>query len=269
VETRKKEENQYFFDWRMENRESPIKGGFHSLVGEAYEAAINANIGLTFDGTDMIIWSTESKNSFTCKRGEKAITISRIFERRHFKNLCEQKGHGQSFQTFHNSKISNFYVGNCRAPVSDGLVRFSLRARNDMLWTPARKAIALKNQFESANCGCGNQRFCNLLHILNNCGYSMSKMTERHNMVQRRLVEAVMKHRKIGENDIMQNKRISLEKFESLRNIELNELRTQRPYVYFWTRTDDQVRNQEAWKLFIVEFSIPFGRGSMMNLIIL
>jgi hypothetical protein len=71
-------------------------------------------------------------------------TVSVIFERRHFKNLCEQKGHGQSFQTFHNSKISNFYVGNCRTPVSDGLIRFSLRARNDMLWTLRKKQLFLK-----------------------------------------------------------------------------------------------------------------------------
>jgi hypothetical protein len=61
VETRKKDEKQYFFDWRMKDRDNPIKGAYHSMIGEAYSAAINANIGSTFDGKDMIIWSTVSK----------------------------------------------------------------------------------------------------------------------------------------------------------------------------------------------------------------
>jgi hypothetical protein len=43
--------------------------------------------------------------------------------------------------TFKNSIYSNFYIGNCKAPTSDALIRFSLRARNDTLWTPVRKAI--------------------------------------------------------------------------------------------------------------------------------
>jgi hypothetical protein len=55
VETRNKDEKQYFFDWRMEDRNNPIKGGYHSIIGEAYSAVINANIGLAFDGKDIII----------------------------------------------------------------------------------------------------------------------------------------------------------------------------------------------------------------------
>jgi hypothetical protein len=38
-----------------------------------------------------------------------------------------------------NSKVSNFFIGNSKAPNVDSLIRFILRARNDLLWAIARK----------------------------------------------------------------------------------------------------------------------------------
>jgi hypothetical protein len=208
----------------------------------------------------MEIWSVEGDPTIECRKGETTRRISEIFERRHCLRLSEQKCRGQSFKTFKNSPTSNFYIGNCKAPASDALVRFSIRARNDILWTPAKKMTIFKNQFSSANCGCGNKRFCNLLHILNNCNYNMGYMTDRHNPVQGRLVEAIMKHRNLQYDEIAQNKMIRFNDFEELANVNLSTFSSLRPDVYFWSREDKE--GITLWKLFIIKLCIPFGRGT-------
>jgi hypothetical protein len=92
--------------------------------------------------------------------------------------------------------VSNFFINNPKAPNADSLIRFTLWARNDTLWTPERKAAIFKNEGIDTRCTRGNRRFCDLLHILNNCAYNMKEMTERHNMIQEVLEEAIRKHRK-------------------------------------------------------------------------
>jgi hypothetical protein len=94
--------------------------------------------------------------------------------------------------------VSNFFISNLKSPNADSLIRFTLRARNDTLWTPARKAMIFKENGPETNCSCWNRRFCDLLHILNNCAYNLKEMTVRHNMIQEVLVDAIKKHRKIG-----------------------------------------------------------------------
>ncbi|GMO21911.1 MAG: hypothetical protein Ta2E_12570 [Mycoplasmoidaceae bacterium] len=49
------------------------------------------------------------------------------------------------------------------------LFRFTIRVRNDTLWTPTKQAIISRGQNIGRNCSCGNGRFYNTLHILNNC----------------------------------------------------------------------------------------------------
>jgi hypothetical protein len=91
--------------------------------------------------------------------------------------------------------VSNFFISNTRAPNADSLIGFTLRARNDTLWTSARKAMVFKENGPDTSCSCGNRRFCDLLHILNNCASNLKKMIVRHNMIQEVLVEAIKKHR--------------------------------------------------------------------------
>jgi hypothetical protein len=194
-----KNENNYFFNWNLERKEKVLRGGYHSLIGEAFKAACKQRIGISYNAeSDFIeIWSADKEGIVECRKGETTKKIGEILEKRHFERLMGQKCRGQSFKTFKNSPTSNFYVGNCKSPVSDALERFSIRAINDTLWTPAKKVAIFKEQYSSACCGCNNKRFCNLLHILNNCNYNMEYMTYRHNAVQERLVEAITKHRKI------------------------------------------------------------------------
>jgi hypothetical protein len=104
--------------------------------------------------------------------------------------------------------VPNFFISNSKAPNADSLIRFTLRARNDTLWTPARKAATFKENEPATSCSCGSRKFCDLLHILNNCAYNLKEMTVRHNMIQEVLVDAIRKHRKISSEEILVNKEI-------------------------------------------------------------
>jgi hypothetical protein len=66
--------------------------------------------------------------------------------------------------------------------------------------------MIFKENGPDTSCSCGNRRFCDLLHILNNCAYNLKEMTVRHNMIQEVLVEAIKKHRKINTEEILTNK---------------------------------------------------------------
>jgi hypothetical protein len=148
-------------------------------------------IGMDYseDGNTMQIW-TEEDSLTECKKGTMSKARETILEKRHFRNLCQQKARGVQFDTFRNSQISNFYVGNSKAPLSNSIMRFALRARNDTLWTPAKKAALFGNLKHDPYCKCSNGKVCNLLHVLNNCNYHMVQMTERHNIVQNWIQEA-------------------------------------------------------------------------------
>jgi hypothetical protein len=61
---------QYFFNWDLENKESSLKGGFHSLIGEGYLAAVKANIGIDYGSVqDKIeVWSNEKKQGLCMRK---------------------------------------------------------------------------------------------------------------------------------------------------------------------------------------------------------
>jgi hypothetical protein len=197
-----------FFDWdelgMLRN-----KGRSHSMISELYYAANKARTGINFDNNTslMAVWEEDDKsNTKYYEKGETAQEVGKIFEARHYENLLKQKCRGRTFCTLGNSKVSNFFISNPKAPNADSLIRFTLRARNDMLWMPARKAMIFKNEGFETRCTCENRRFCDLLQILNNCAYNLKEMTIRHNMIQETLVEAIRKHRKVTTEEILTNK---------------------------------------------------------------
>jgi hypothetical protein len=211
----KTKKESFFFDWD-EVGVKRSKGRSHSIISELYYAACRARVGIDYDEkTELVaVWEEkEENNTKHCKKGETAQEVGKIFEARHYESLLKQKCRGRTFCTLGNSKVSNFFISNPKAPNADSLIKFTLGARNDTLWTPARKAMIFKNQGIDTSCTCGNRRFCDLLHILNNCAYNMKEMTERHNMIQEVLVEAIRKHRKIPAEEILTNKGINDGKF--------------------------------------------------------
>jgi hypothetical protein len=169
----------------------------------------------------MNLWTSQVGSEREWKKGEVAKTLRKIIEKRHYQTLCEQKSRGHQFATFRNSAVSNFYVGNSKAPFSNSIIRFAPRARNETLWTPTMKTSIFGFEKHDPYCKYANHKVCNTLHILNNCNYHMIEMTRRHNMVQERLVEALKKHMKLKDEDFRNNQTVSLDKFECLGDIDL------------------------------------------------
>jgi hypothetical protein len=90
-------------------------------------------------------------------------------------------------------------------------------------------------------------------------------MIGRHNMVQGRVVEAIVKHRNLSYEEIHQNKTIRLDKFLKLRQVNIDAYNCMRPNVYFWTEIEDEEKLYAIRKLYVIEFEIPFGRGTEDN----
>jgi hypothetical protein len=155
---------------------------------------------------------------------------------------------------------SNFYIGNSKAPLSNGIIRFALRTRNETLWMLARKALIFGNEKHNPYCKCSNHKVCITLHILNNCNYHMVDMTKRHNLVQEKLMEAVKKHRKLKNEDFRNNQTVGTEKFDLLIDIDLREFGSLKPDLQCWVPIGDEDKRKKVWKLFIMELAIPFGR---------
>jgi hypothetical protein len=101
-------------------------------------------------------------------------------------------------------------IDNQRASNADNLIGFTIRARNDILSAPARKARILKEDGPPANYSCGNRRFCDLLYIFNNGAYKMNKMIRRHNKIQDARYLSLNNHKaqkseRKGDNDKQRN----------------------------------------------------------------
>jgi hypothetical protein len=73
----------------------------------------------------------------------------------------------------------------------------------------------------------------------------MVEMTRRHNMVQEMLVEAIKRHGKLKNEDFRNNQTVSLEKFESLRDIDLREFSMLRPDLQYWIPVGDENKKKK------------------------
>jgi hypothetical protein len=85
-------------------------------------------------------------------------------------------------------------------------------------------------------------------------------MTERHNMVQDWIKEAVKKNRKLKDEDFRTNQTVNLEKFDKLKNIDIKQFGNIRPDLQYWVKLGDEDKKRDIWKLFLVEFAITFGK---------
>jgi hypothetical protein len=123
--------------------------------------------------------------------------------------------------------------------------------------------MIFKENGPATSCSCGNKRFYDLLHILNNYAYNLKEMTVRHNMIQEVLGDAMRKHRKISTEEILVNQEIDFGMFRNdlgNPNLSGDEVK-QKPDIQFWANITKEGDIFEAWKLFIIEKSVPFGKG--------
>jgi hypothetical protein len=82
-------------------------------------------------------------------------------------------------------------------------------------------------------------------------------------MIKEVLVDLIMKHRNINTEEILTNKEIDFGRFRNdlgRPNLNRNEVK-QRLDIQFWANTTKEGIIFETWKLFILEISVPFGKG--------
>jgi hypothetical protein len=158
-------------------------------------------------------------------------------------------------KTCKESTASNSMLDNCKAPVSDFILKFLIRARGNTLWTPAVKAARLQSFQRSTYCSCSNGRKCNLLHILNNCGFNFKLMTERHNLIVQKLCEGIdLRKDRISVNH--ENKELVVDEYLQNGGTFKSKIR---PDVWFWTQ------DENITKLWIVKQNSPLIGKWMKN----
>jgi hypothetical protein len=79
-------------------------------------------------------------------------TVNVWIQNRYRVELLEQKSRGAAYGNLINSSCSNFFLGNCKAPVSNALFRFVVRGRNDTLWTKVKMAFYYPEDKEDIYC---------------------------------------------------------------------------------------------------------------------
>jgi hypothetical protein len=70
-------EREFFFDWNAPGEDLVIKGGYHSMISEAYKAAYDLRIGIDYKENDnkIQIWTDEKLSEVGCEKGEVSKTI--------------------------------------------------------------------------------------------------------------------------------------------------------------------------------------------------
>jgi hypothetical protein len=198
-------------------------------------------------------------------------TIGCWLKARYFKELVSQKSRGASFGLLKESPVSNFFLGNCKAPMSDYWVRFVLKGRNDTLWTPLKRAQCYKEEYENRFCKCSTSDkkvVESLAHILNSClVFRGTLMTRRHDLLVDRVFDAV--HSRFGharENCWFNQNLNTLEREcnDDMRYFKRtgwkDSISSLRPDMMFW-KVDNE-HGVETRTLWLVEVTVPFGRWS-------
>jgi hypothetical protein len=93
--------------------------------------------------------------------------------------------------------------------------------------------------------------------------YNLKEITVRHNMIQEVLMDAIRKHRKINTEEILTNKEIDFGRFRNdlgNPNLSRDEVKL-RPDIKFSANITKEGDIFETWKLFMIEISVPFGKG--------
>jgi hypothetical protein len=87
-------------------------------------------------------------------------------------------------------------------------------------------------------------------------------MTERHNALQLRLMEAIRKCRNIKETDICNNQRMKFDSHKELKDINVSPFSLLRPDMFFWAKVKTEEKGIEIHKMFVIEINVPFGRDN-------
>jgi hypothetical protein len=220
-----------------------MSGAAHWEIYEAFEACKNLGIGINYtEGANLKIFpssdlglSEEDRKPFFL---ETLSTVNVISKRvTHFqkikytKMIEENKYRRVVYKALVDQPISNFMLSNCLVPFNNGLFKFKVKARNQALVTPFLKHLL----FNEGNRVCRiwrKDRQETIHHILNVCPKYTGNYTERHNMVVKKLEEAI---NLLAPNHkgIFKNKIITIDK-ELTKNDRVVKSQI-RPDIWFWS----------------------------------
>jgi hypothetical protein len=240
---------------------------FDSLIIRAYKASRKLKVGVQFDNERKKIQIEDfnnriSKNSpdesaeddaeegaedvepnkFLSPPKQAASILMKILRLRHMKKLQSLALRGHSFKSLQDARYSNFFIGHCKGPTADAIVKFAIRARTNSL--PTKANLFKAGKIQNGNCGmCGHLETLN--HVLNGCRHKFKQMTVRHNQICTILVEAVIKSYK--NSIIKQNSRIKpLGRSQELPD----DTKILKPDIWF----------EQDGTLHIIEVTVPYAQ---------
>jgi hypothetical protein len=77
-------------------------------------------------------------------------------------------------------------------------------------------------------------------------------MTERHNAVQLRLVEAIKNCRNLNDDNIYNNQRMKLDQYDELRDVNVSPFSLLRPGMFFWTIVETEEKSIKVHKMSVI-----------------
>ena len=199
----------------------------------------NFSLSIDTSDEDFII----SANNFLPK-------INSILKERYQSVFQSKEFRCHSFDSLKNSKHSNFFIGNCKAPTSDNLVKFALQARTNSLLT--EEVCFKRNLSQNDKChACGGHTTGSLMHRLNKCNASMVRITARHNAIARVISDGLRDSLKLNCPPLNENSSIFIRDEDPLPE----RSRNLKPDIWFITedpRTHKRTIN-------IIEITCPYG----------
>jgi hypothetical protein len=160
--------------------------------------------------------------------------------------------------------ISNFYFRDCKAPLADGVVRFFVKSRAGIQFTPKRKHDILHQGDGLCKCG----KVGTLKHMISCCLLRTVLMTKRHNNVAKIVAQAIEANNRkeiiksttgqcLNWNQEIRMPDNILDPRKPLETLK-DEVMTRKPDLWYYTVKRGGSVNE--LKLHVVEITIPGGR---------
>ena len=213
---------------------------------------------------DLILKFTDG-DMYNMERSEEGIQINeknflkhmnKALRSKYQSDLINKEFRCHSFVSIKNSPISNFFTGNHKAPTSDCLVKFAFQARSNSLLT--EELEHKRNSSMSDKCrGCGSNTVGSLMHRLNKCPASLTKITKRHNEIAKVISDGLRDMWKFNTPPMNENSNVFIADEEQLPE----RSRNFKPDIWFYTT--NEITQKKSFT--IIEITCPYGMMTDTN----
>ena len=177
-------------------------------------------------------------------------TMNKLLEERYCSELSSKEFRCHSFDSLKDSKLSNFFIGNCKTPTSDNLVKFAFQARTNSLLTEEVERKRNLNQSDKCR-ACGGYATGSLMHRLNKCQASMVRITARHNAIARVISDGLRNMLQFNCPPLNENSTIFLRDVDPLPE----QTRFLKPDIWF---IEENAQTHKR-TINIIEITCPYG----------